>query len=189
MRIVAGSARGRRLEAPASVTRPTSDRAREGLFSTLEHLLGTMNAKRVLDLYAGTGAIGLEAASRGASQVDLVENGWQAVQVCRSNVKSLDFNNVKVHSLTVEKWLASALPSAANAPYDVIIMDPPYPESNEKVEEVLAQIIKEGWLVDNGVVAVERDVKSAEFTWPAGLSQERARRYGHAVVRYATKDC
>jgi 16S rRNA (guanine966-N2)-methyltransferase len=189
MRIVAGSARGRRLEAPASVTRPTSDRAREGLFSTLEHLLGTMNQKRVLDLYAGTGAIGLEAASRGANQVDLVENGWQAVQVCRANTASLGFTNVKVHSLTVEKWLSSALPSAVNAPYDLIVMDPPYAESNENVEAVLAQIIKEGWLVDGGVVAVERDAKAVEFAWPAGLTQERARRYGHAVVRYATKDC
>jgi 16S rRNA (guanine966-N2)-methyltransferase len=186
MRIVAGSARGRRLEAPASVTRPTSDRAREGLFSTLEHLLGTFNQKRVLDLYAGTGAIGLEAASRGASQVDLVESDARAAQVCRENLATLRFSGVKVHALTVEKWLSTVAPSVA---YDLIVMDPPYSDPNESVEQVLAKIIEREWLLKGGVVAVERDAKSAEFTWPTGFHQERVRKYGHAVVRYATKDC
>jgi 16S rRNA (guanine966-N2)-methyltransferase len=186
MRIVAGSARGRRLETPASVTRPTSDRAREGLFSTLEHLLGTFNQKRVLDLYAGTGAIGLEAASRGASQVDLVESDGRAAQVCRENLTNLGFVSVKVHALTVEKWLSCMPPSAR---YHLIVMDPPYVESNENVEQVLAKIIEYGWLVEGGVIAVERDAKLSEFTWPTGFSQQRVRRYGHAVVRYATKDC
>ncbi|HUW78891.1 MAG TPA: 16S rRNA (guanine(966)-N(2))-methyltransferase RsmD [Candidatus Nanopelagicaceae bacterium] len=183
---MAGSAKGRRLEAPASVTRPTSDRAREGLFSTLEHLLGTLGRKRVLDLYAGTGAIGLEAASRGASQVDLVESDARAIQVCRRNIISLRLPGVSAHALPVEKWLSSASPTA---PYDLIVMDPPYADSNERIERMLALIMVPGWLATGGIVAVERDAKSPEFSWPAGLSQDRERRYGHAVVRYATKDC
>lgn len=186
MRIVAGSARGRRLEEPASVTRPTSDRAREGLFSSLEHLLGTLHGKRVLDLYAGTGAIGLEAASRGAGQVDQVENEWKAIQVCRANLAQLGFANVKIHTLSVEKWLTSVTPSA---PYDLVVLDPPYALSNEMVEEVLTDLVGYGWLAPEAVVAVERDAKAPEFTWPTGLTAARERRYGHAVVRYATKDC
>jgi len=186
MRIVAGSARGRRLESPASVTRPTSDRAREGLFSTLEHLLGSLGQKSVLDLYAGTGAIGLEAASRGADQVDLVENDAKAVLVCRSNLAHLGFTNVKVHAVRVEKWLTTVQSSAK---YDLVVLDPPYADSNESVEGVLTNLLERDWLVDGAVVAVERDAKGPEFTWPTGLTAVRERRYGHAMVRYATKDC
>ena len=186
MRIVAGSARGRRLEAPASITRPTSDRAREGLFSTLEHLLGTLNGRRVLDLYAGTGAIGLEAASRGASRVDLVESDARAAAVCRENLAHLGFETVKVHALTVEKWLVSVAPAI---PYDLVVMDPPYATSNSSVEAVLTELLAHAWLVPGGTVAVERDAKSTGFAWPAGLTSVRQRRYGHAMVRYATKDC
>lgn len=184
MRIVAGSARGRRLEVPAGVTRPTSDRAREGLFSTLEHLLGTLGQKRVLDLYAGTGAIGFEAASRGAAQVDLVENDAKAIQVCRNNLAHLGFATVKVHALSVDKWLTSV-----QLPYDLVVMDPPYATSNEIVEEVLAKLVERDWLAKDAVIAVERDAKGPEFTWPVGLIPARERRYGHAMVRYATKDC
>ena len=183
---MAGSARGRRLEAPASITRPTSDRAREGLFSTLEHLLGTLNQKRVLDLYSGTGAIGLEAASRGASQVDLVESDARAAEVCRKNLACLGFETVKVHALTAERWLVSVPP---NIPYDLVVMDPPYATSNESIEATLTELRAHGWLAPGGIVAVERDAKSTEFVWPAGLTQVRQRRYGHAMVRYATKDC
>lgn len=186
MRIVAGSARGRRLDAPAGVTRPTSDRAREGLFSTLEHLLGTLDQKKVLDLYAGTGAIGFEAASRGAAQVDLVENDAKAVQVCRNNLAHLGFATVKIHALSVDKWLTSVQPAV---PYDLVVMDPPYSNSNESVEEVLAKLVDRGWLAKDAVIAVERDAKAPEFTWTLGLTPARERRYGHAMVRYATKDC
>ncbi len=185
MRIVAGSARGRRLEDPATVTRPTSDRAREGLFSTLEHLLGTLNQRKVLDLYAGTGAIGLEAASRGARQVDLVESDPKAIQVCRENLANLGFATVKVHAVRVEKWLSTP---NQNTPYDLVVLDPPYSNSNESVEAVLADLL-DGWLIDGAVVAVERDAKAPQFDWPTGLTGVRDRRYGHAMVRYATKDC
>lgn len=186
MRIVAGSARGRLLKAPAGITRPTSDRAREGLFSTLEHLLGTLNQRRVLDLYAGTGAIGLEAASRGAGQVDLVENDAKAAKVCRENVANLGFATVKVHVLRVEKWLTAVSPSA---PYDLVVMDPPYATSNESVEQVLGKLLAGGWLAKDAVVAVERASKGLQFAWPTGFTPVRERRYGQALVRYATKDC
>ena len=186
MRIVAGSARGRPLVAPASITRPTSDRAREGIFSTLEHLLGTLHQKRVLDLYAGTGAIGLEAASRGASEVDLIESDPRATAVCRANVTSLGFVGVKVYSMTVEKWLSSVTP---DSPYDLVVLDPPYETSNEIVETMLTALIAPHWLVEGAVIAVERSAKSAEFDWPAGLKAIRGRQYGHALVRYATKGC
>ena len=186
MRIVAGSARGRSLVAPASVTRPTSDRAREGIFSTLEHLLGTLYQKRVLDLYAGTGAIGLEAASRGASEVDLIESDPRATAVCRKNAANLGFEGVKIHAMTVEKWLTSVTRDTA---YDLVVLDPPYETSNEVVEATLTELLAHGWLVEGAVIAVERSAKSAAFDWPEGLKAVRERQYGHALVRYATKDC
>ncbi len=186
MRIVSGSARGRRLEAPASVTRPTSDRAREGLFSTLEHLLGTLDGKRVIDLYAGTGAIGLEAASRGASWVDLVESDPKAIRVCRENLARLGFATVKIHALSVETWLTTVQPSV---PYDLVVLDPPYSDSAGSVEKVLQKLLDPIWLHPDGVVVVERAAKEADFSWPPGFTAVRERRYGQAVVRYATKDC
>ena len=186
MRIVAGSARGRPLVAPASVTRPTSDRAREGIFSTLEHLLGTLHQKRVMDLYAGTGAIGFEAASRGASEVHLIESDPRAIAVCRENATNLGFVGVKVYSMTVEKWLTSVTPDTA---YDLVVLDPPYETLNEIVEARLTELLAPGWLVEGAVIAVERNAKGAEFDWPDGLKAVRERQYGHALVRYATKDC
>jgi 16S rRNA (guanine966-N2)-methyltransferase len=186
MRIVAGSARGRSLVAPASVTRPTSDRAREGIFSTLEHLLGTLYQKRVLDLYAGTGAMGLEAASRGASEVDLIESDSRATEVCRKNAANLGLVGVKVYPMTVEKWLTSVTPDAA---YDLVVLDPPYETSNEIVVATLTDLLAHGWLVQDAVIAVERSAKSAAFDWPEGLKAVRERQYGPALVRYATKDC
>jgi len=106
--------------------------------------------------------------------------------VCRENIKNLKFPEVKAHHVTVDKWLSQVDPAT---PYDVVTMDPPYSDSNESVEKVLQKLIDPAWLRSGGVVAVERDAKTAEFAWPSGLKAVRERRYGHAVVRYATKDC
>ena len=186
MRIIAGVARGRKIDAPQGATRPTSDRAREGLFSTLSSLFGELHDLRVLDLYAGTGALGLEAASRGATSVDLIENDPKAVAVCRANIEKVGIPGVKVHALAVEKWLTQEV---APAPYDIVLIDPPYSLANDRVEHVLELLVSQGLLSERALVSVERESKSPAFAWPAGYVAERERAYGLAIVRYASKDC
>ena len=186
MRIIAGAARGRKIDAPQGATRPTSDRAREGVFSTISSLFGELDDLRVLDLYAGTGALGLEAASRGATSVDLIENDPKAVTVCRANIEKVGIPGVKVHALAVEKWLKQEV---APAPYDIVLIDPPYSLANDRVEHVLELLVSQGLLSERALVSVERESKSPAFAWPAGYVAERERAYGLAIVRYASKDC
>ena len=122
-RIVAGSARGRRLRTPTGQrTRPTADRVREALFSALESALGSLEGLRVLDLYAGSGAVGLEAMSRGAGVATLVEGDRRTARLVQQNADDLGFRRAEVVAAPVEK--AVALPP--RAPYDVAFLDPPY---------------------------------------------------------------
>jgi 16S rRNA (guanine966-N2)-methyltransferase len=176
-RIVAGVAGGRRLQVPSGRgTRPTSDRVREGLFSTLEAIRGPLQGAAFLDLYAGSGAVGLEAASRGAGRVTLVESGPAAVRVLRANVAALSLPGVVVAALPVARHLAA--PAAA---YDVVVLDPPYADP---VDDLLAALAQGGWLAPGAVVVVERAARSAEPVWPAGLERDRSRRYGDTVLWY-----
>lgn len=178
-RIVAGTLRGRTLAVPAGRdTRPTSDRVREALFSRLDHeglLLGT----RVLDLYAGSGALGLEAASRGAAHVLLVEQAKQAAQVCRRNVADLGLaGTVEVQARAV----AAVLGQAPAEPYDLVLADPPYPLAEDDLAAVLAALVEQDWLADGAVVVVERSARGPEPVWPEGLVRFDERRYGETVL-------
>lgn len=187
-RIVAGAARGRRLRVPAgSVTRPTSDRVREALFSTLESMLGGFDGLRVLDLYAGSGALGLEALSRGASLVTLVESDARAAQVIRANVDAADLPGARVIEARVERALARPRGSDASAsvdtPYHLVLADPPYDVGSERVARVLSGLTT-GWLAPDGVVVVERDRRSEPVHWPDGLMRLQERAYGETVLWY-----
>ena len=123
-RIIGGTAGGRRIKAPAGEsTRPTSDRVREALFSSLEASLGSLTGLRFLDLYAGSGAIGLEARSRGAGVVTCVEHDRRTAGLIRDNVRALGFGGVEVVAAAVDRALAQP----PRAPYDVVFLDPPYP--------------------------------------------------------------
>lgn len=177
VRIIAGAARGRRLVAPPGPqTRPTSDRAREGLFSTLESLRGgSLAGLRVLDLYAGSGAIGLEALSRGAAHVLLVEHDAAALAAIRRNIAELGLPGTEVRGEPVERVLAGA----PQSPYDVVVADPPY---TDDVAPTLAAVV--GWLAASSVVAVERATRDAPLVWPDGIDPVRHRRYGEATLWY-----
>jgi 16S rRNA (guanine966-N2)-methyltransferase len=181
MRIIAGSAKGRTLASPDGATRPTSDRAREGIFSTVESLIDFEPELHVLDLFAGTGAWGLEAASRGAGHVDLVERESKAVAVCQENISRVGLP-VKVHLASVEKWLMQA----AHLKYGLVFLDPPYVLANEKVESILSQLLTSEWLEPGALVCVERPSAGKNFTWPAQFTPLRERKYGLAAVHYAT---
>lgn len=175
-RIIAGEARGRRLRVPAgSGTRPTSDRAREGLFSSLQSMTDLEQA-RVLDLYAGSGAVGLEALSRGAASATLVENDPGALQAIRENALAVGLPGAHVVPMAVPVFLAAE----PEPRYQVAFVDPPY---DVEVAPVLQALV--AWLVPAAVVAVERRSREAQPTWPEGLVGQRSRRYGEATLWYA----
>ncbi len=182
-RVIAGSARGRRLAVPpGNGTRPTSDRAREGLFSTWQSLLGgPLDGDRVLDLYGGSGAVGLEALSRGAAHALLVEADAKAVRTIRENVKSLGLPGAEVRAGKAEQIVAGPAPSE---PYDVVFLDPPYAVTDDDLREILLTLVAQGWLADDALVTVERSTRGGEFGWPDGFEPLRSRRYGEGTFWY-----
>src|SRR5579863_1953715 len=183
-RVIAGEAGGRRLAVPdGRNTRPTSDRAREGLFATIVSLTGSLDGARVLDLYAGSGAVGLEALSRGAGHVLLVENGARAARVIRDNIAALGLPGAELITDRVERLLAR---EPGPNPYDVVFADPPYALPGAEVSEMLRALQANGWLAPGALVIVERATRSGPVSWPAGLQPDRARRYGEATFWYAT---
>jgi 16S rRNA (guanine966-N2)-methyltransferase len=178
MRIIAGEHRGRRLATPkGDRTRPTSDRAREGLFSSLQSL-GDVDGARVLDLYAGSGALGLEALSRGAVSATLVEDDPAALNAIRDNIAGTRLAGAFVVPMKVEQFLAAD----PEPRYDVAFLDPPYDHDVAPALEALVP-----WLAEDAVVAVERRTRGPELEWPEGLQGERSRRYGEATLWYATR--
>ena len=184
-RVIAGEAKGRRLAVPggtgATSTRPTSDRAREGLFSSVLSELGSLAGKRVLDLYAGSGAVGLEALSRGASHVLLVESDTRAVAVIKSNIAAVGLAGAQVRGEKVERLLARP---ADVPPFDFAFADPPYAVPAATVTRVLELLVAHGWLAADALVVVERATRSGDFEWPAGFLQGKARRYGEGTFWY-----
>ena len=192
-RVIAGSARGRRLAVPdGTTTRPTSERAREGLFSSLLSLRrgggsgdgeGVRGA-RVLDLYAGSGALGLEALSRGAASATMVEAHPAAVRACTANVATVGLPGASVVHSPVELFLAHPPWTSSDEPrYDVVLLDPPY---ELEVAPVLAALVP--WLADDAVVALERRRRGPEVVWPGGLEGVRERKYGEAMLWYAVRN-
>jgi 16S rRNA (guanine966-N2)-methyltransferase len=182
-RIIAGAAGGRRLTVPPGRgTRPTSDRAREGLFGTVTAVLGTLAGAAVLDLYAGSGAVGLEALSRGAGDVLLVEADPRAASVIRANAAALGLPGARVAVGRAGPVLARG--PGGGPPRDVVFADPPYSTAADEVTAVLEALLAPGWLAPGALVAVERATRSGPLSWPAGYTADRARKYGEATLWY-----
>jgi len=180
-RIIGGSAGGRRIQTPRGVsTRPTSDRVREALFSSIEAWCGSLHGLRFLDLYAGSGAVGLEAWSRGAGVVTLVEHDRRTAGLIVGNAKRLGFSKANV----VAGSVSGALQRPPAAPYDVAFLDPPYPVDDETVATALQDLVDHGWLVPDGLVVVERSSRSPEPAWPPGFTGVRHKRYGETTLWY-----
>ncbi|MEU3191891.1 16S rRNA (guanine(966)-N(2))-methyltransferase RsmD [Streptomyces sp. NPDC006992] len=184
-RVIAGAAGGRRLAVPPGTgTRPTSDRAREGLFSSWESQLGGAagwQGLRVLDLFAGSGAVGLEALSRGAGQVLLVEADPRAVRTVRENVRALGLPGAEVRSAKAAQVLAGEPPST---PFDLVFLDPPYAFSDDELRETLLTLRVRGWLAPAALATVERSTRGGDFRWPEGFEGLRSRRYGEGTLWY-----
>lgn len=189
-RIVAGVARGRRLGVPPRGTRPTSDRAREGLFSSLDAEFGGLGGLRVLDLYAGSGAVGLEAWSRGAGGVVLVESATAALKVLRANVAALlgpDAGPQPQRRLDVVDGLVErVVTELAGPPFDIVFADPPYATPDADLGGVLQTLRARGLLHPDAVVVVERSSRDG-WRWPAGFEPTRERSYGEATLYYARR--
>ena len=157
-RLISGVAGGRTLKVPRAGVRPTGDRAREGLFNSLGSLLDLPGA-RVLDLYAGSGALGLEALSRGASEAVFVENGAGVLPVLRANIAAVGLPGAVVLPGSVPTVVAGAAP----APFDLVFADPPYVTPVEQVQEVVRSLVDRGWLTPDAVVVVERSSRERGF--------------------------
>lgn len=182
-RIIAGVAGGRRLAVPAGTrTRPTSDRAREGLFATVTAIRGSLGQARVLDLYAGSGAVGLEALSRGAARALFVESDPAAARVIRANMTSVGLPGGHLITGRAETVLRHG-PGGEPA-FDLVVADPPYAATDDDVTAMLTALLQAGWLAAGALVAVERATRSGPVGWPAGYSTDRSRRYGEATFWY-----
>ena len=183
-RIISGRAGGRRLSTPRGQhTRPTSDRVREALFSSLESLVGSLDGLRVLDLYAGSGALGLEAWSRGAGRVAFVEHDRRTAALIRSNAASIGCTGAHV----VTGSVASVLRQPPPAPYDIVLADPPYPLADDDVDEALAALVEHDWLAPGAIVVVERSSRSRAPRLPEPLVLERTKAYGETTLHVAAR--
>ncbi|MDH6112988.1 16S rRNA (guanine966-N2)-methyltransferase [Kitasatospora sp. MAP12-15] len=181
-RVIAGVAGGRRLAVPPGrSTRPTSDKAREAMFSTLEALRGTLTGIRLLDLFGGSGAVGLEALSRGAAHVLLVEADASAARVIRENVRVIALPGAEVRADRAERVVAGRPPED---PYDTVFLDPPYAVTDQELREMLITLRAGGWLTEDALVTVERSTRGGEFGWPEGFEALRSRRYGEGTLWY-----
>lgn len=184
-RIVAGTLGGRRIAAPPGAgTRPTSDRVREALFSAVQAELDLVGA-RFADLYAGSGAVGLEALSRGAEHVLLVESDPRAARVIRENIAAL---RAAPAARLVAGKVATVLAAGPDGdPYDVVFADPPYAVTDEEVSAVLSGLVGGGWLAPDALVIVERSSRTGPVAWVEGVTGERSRRYGETTLWYGRR--
>ena len=186
MRIIAGRAKGRSIDAVASATRPTSDRAREALFSTLTSEFGEFDGLHVLDLYAGTGAIALEALARGASLVHAFEKDEGAAKAIESNYENLKSAQCPgifhLYTMGVHRFLQDK----AQVQYHFIYIDPPYDVDDIDVTETLIQLVSGGFLHPQALIAVERNSRVRELLWPDGLERVREKNYGQATIFYGS---
>lgn len=187
-RIIAGAAGSLTIDVPKSGTRPTSDRVREAVFSSLS-AWDALAGRRVLDLYAGSGALGLESASRGATEVTLVERHAPAAQVAKQNASRVSAAIAKgargaaAPRITVEKAAVQAYLAAAVGHWDVVFCDPPYELDEAALAEDLRLLAPH--LAPEAVLLVERSGRSPEPAWPAGISCFREKRYGETVLWWA----
>ena len=180
-RIVAGSAKGRTLAVPKSGTRPTSERVREALFSRLDHM-NVLEGATVLDLFAGTGALGLEALSRGAARATLVEKASVAARVATANVRATGLS-ARVVTADVRAYLGARSGEALTGEVDLVFIDPPYDIAEEDMTTVLSALAP--WVGPDSLIVVERSTRAPAPPWPPFLVLEDTRAWGETVAYFA----
>ena len=180
-RIVAGSAKGRTLAVPKSGTRPTSEHVREALFSRLDHM-NVLEGATVLDLFAGTGALGLEALSRGAARATLVEKASAAARVASANVRATGLP-ARVVTADVRAYLGARSGEALTGENDLVFIDPPYDIPEGDMTTVLSALAP--WVGPDSLIVVERSTRAPAPTWPPFLVLEDTRAWGETVAYFA----
>jgi len=184
-RIISGSARGRTLKVPAKGTRPTSDRVRESLFSALQSrlLVDGLGWEDicVLDLYAGSGALGLEALSRGAREVWLVETNRAAASVIATNIETLGIQGA--HLVCADATVVARTRPPKAAPAHFVLADPPYEVAAAVMRSLVADLGTAGWLAADAHVVIERPASDLDSPFPAGW-ESQVRRMGDSVLWY-----
>ena len=185
MRIIAGVAKGRSLSSVAGATRPTSDRAREAIFSTLTSEFGDFLGLQILDLFSGSGAMGLEALSRGASLVHCVEKDDAAAKTIFTNnslvQKAQPVGVFHLFHISAQKFVDTP----AQNQYHFVYIDPPYDFADTELVQVLEKLLENNFYKDGAVIAVERASKSPQPVWPVGYEPSRTKVYGQASIYYA----
>ena len=183
MRVIAGSARGRRLFVPPGLdVRPTKDRVREAVFSALD-ARGLLVGASVLDLYAGSGALGIEALSRGADSAVFVEQHRPAADAIAQNVESLGFDATRVVCGSVHSFLQGARPNEAL--FDLVFADPPYDTTDAAAGSVLTALAESGWLSEDAFVSLERPRRAALLP-PPELQVVWERTFGDTLIVFLT---
>ncbi|MFE6858960.1 16S rRNA (guanine(966)-N(2))-methyltransferase RsmD [Nocardia sp. NPDC057668] len=185
-RIVAGTAGGRRLRVPPAGTRPTSDRVREALFNLVFSRMD-FDGLRVLDLYAGSGALGLEALSRGASHALLVEADRKAAAVIRGNIDDLALPgaDLRMNSVAAVVGRPGHVATPPGGPYDLVFSDPPYDVDVAEVQADVRALAEGAWLTPGALLVIERSTRSPQVSWPAGFTPEKSRKYGETRLDIA----
>jgi 16S rRNA (guanine966-N2)-methyltransferase len=178
-RVIAGIHKGRELKVPKTVTRPTSSRVREAIFSATEHALSGLTDLRVLDLYAGSGANAIESISRGASEAVAIERDSRAVETIKANANQLKITNLRTISMDVSVALNSG---AQFGKFDLVFLDPPYALADEVISVEL-ELLTQDWLADGAMLVVERDKKS-NFKVPDSIQEFGRKVYGDTSIWY-----
>ncbi|MFJ6679227.1 16S rRNA (guanine(966)-N(2))-methyltransferase RsmD [Microbacterium sp. NPDC091382] len=177
-RIIAGDAGSLPLAVPSAGTRPTSERVRESLFGALESA-DLVQGAAVLDLYAGSGALGLEAVSRGAASADLVERAPRAASVIERNVRAVS-RSLPGRRLTVHRAAADTFLRAGGSSFDLVFVDPPYDMTDAEVSATLELLAPR--LSAAGLIVIERSTRSGAPDLPTGLVVDRAKKYGDTTL-------
>lgn len=183
-RVIAGAAGGRRIETPPGAsTRPTTDRVREALFSSLESQLGGWSGIRVLDLFAGSGALGLESLSRGAAHATFVEQDRRTADLVRRNAATLGL----IREAHVVNATAARAVERLDGSFDVVFMDPPYELAAEELTALQVGLVRREAIAADGIVVVERAARSAGPGWADGLEGVRHKKYGSTTLWYGRR--
>jgi 16S rRNA (guanine966-N2)-methyltransferase len=181
-RIIAGAVGGRVIRTPGgTTTRPTSDRVREALFSSIEASEGTLEGTTFLDVYAGSGAVGLEARSRGAAGVTLVEFDRAVAALVSANARTLRLDAITVICTRAERLDSQPRPAAG---FDVAFLDPPYDLPSADLARVVGGLRTARWFAEDALIVVERSSRDRPWLWPEGIKGLRERRYGETTLWY-----
>ena len=179
-RIIGGDFRGRSIKVPDAETRPTSSRVREAIFSSVEHAVSGLDDLRVLDLFSGSGAFGIESISRGATEAVLVEKDLRAADTLHSNVANFGIKNARV---VIADAFSDVAQKSSRGTFDVVFIDPPYSIEDEQVNALLANLVGNDWLNEYALVVVERGSRS-QVVWPESIEELRKKVYGDTSIWY-----